>query len=377
MNDLQLSLLGIGVLVIAGVVVYNGWQERRFRKLAQERFRAQRDDVLLGGEPAGQPSVTRETRGQEERVEPTLSTLVAEDGATAEAAGGQGAVAASAGGPEGSSWPDQADGEIGCVVRLELAEPAVASQVRAALADAQSFDKPVRWFGRLADGEWRELEELAEDGELTVVVGTLQLADRAGPVSGETLDAFLGRAQEAAARLMAVAQLPEKAPTLARAQALDQFCAEVDVLVGVNVVAVGQGSFPGTKLRALAEAAGLRLAGDGTFQYRDEHGQVLYALANQEPAPFEADTLRHLSTHGVTLLFDVPRVAGGLRAFDQMMLFAHQLADSLKGTLVDDNLRPLTEEGVARIRQQLAALYRKMDARGIAAGSVQAMRLFS
>jgi FtsZ-interacting cell division protein ZipA len=360
MNDLQLSLLGVGVVVILGVIAYNAWQERRFRKLAQQRFQAQRTDVLLGDAPA------------DERIEPTLSAGEA-DAPPVEAPPPAEKKPAAGGG----EWPSGVDREISCVVRLTLAEPQPAASVRAALATDMPWDKPCAWFVQTREGQWAALPGVEEGATITAVVGALQLADRAGAVRPETLERFLNQAQEAAARLLAVAQLPEKVPTLRAAQALDEFCADVDVLVGVNVVAMGEASFPGTKLRALAEAAGLRLAADGTFQYRDEAGNVLYALANQEPAAFEAENMRQFSTHGVTLLFDVPRVAGGLRVFDQMMQFARHLADALKGSLVDDNLRPLTEEGVAKIRQQLAALYAKMEARGIPAGSPRALRLFS
>ena len=73
----------------------------------------------------------------------------------------------------------------------------------------------------------------------------------------------------------------------------------------------------------------------------------------------------------------MPRIPNGLRAFDQMVLFARQLTDSLRGLMVDDNLRPLTDEGIAKIKQQLSLIYGKMDKNGITAGSSRAQRLFS
>ena len=176
---------------------------------------------------------------------------------------------------------------------------------------------------------------------------------------------------------MAVTQMPERQIALDAAAKLDEFGAEVDILVGVNVIALEQDTFPGTKIRALAEAGGFKLAHDGTFQYFNEHGAVLYTLSNQESAPFSADDMKHLTTHGLTLLFDVPRIPNGLRSFDHMILFARQLADSLKGMLVDDNLRPLTDDGVAKIKQQISTIYAKMDKYGIPAGSARAQRLFS
>jgi len=376
MSDLQLSLLGIGLLVIAGVVVYNWWQERGYRKLAQQRFQSQHDDVLFRTTLADMPPA--EERPPEQRIEPTVSAPADDFVPEPEPAA---AVAEPAYRPaaveRGAAMPAEVDESICYVARLELAEPLPAEAVRAALVSDASFEKPCRWFGRTASGEWLDAMAAGAQAEFNLVVGALQLADRAGPLSQEALNRFFDLAQEATGKLMAVAQLPEKQPSLEQAQALDEFCADVDVLVGVNVVATGQDTFPGTKLRALAEAAGLKLASDGTFQYRDDRGVALYSLTNHESAPFEAETIRQFSTHGITLLFDVPKVAGGVRVFDHMILFAHQLADSLRGTMVDDNLKPLSDDGVAKIKQQLAAIYAKMDARGIPAGGARALRLFS
>ncbi|MEJ5211517.1 MAG: hypothetical protein WHV61_08830, partial [Burkholderiales bacterium] len=225
MNDLQLSLLALGVVVILGVVAYNAWQERRFRKLAQQRFQSQREDVLLGGSRgAGTVSETR--------IEPTVSAP-AQEARTEPAPAETERVPAQS--EADTEWPAEVDRRIACVVRLELAEPRTAAAVRTALATDMPWDKPCVWYGRTADGEWLRVADAPDPVEFAVVVGALQLADRAGAVPAETLDRFLNQAQEAAARLMAVAQLPEKGPTLEAARALDQFCADVDVLVGVNV----------------------------------------------------------------------------------------------------------------------------------------------
>ena len=48
----------------------------------------------------------------------------------------------------------------------------------------------------------------------------------------------------------------------AMAAQLDRFCAEVDIAIGINVVTRDGNPFSGTKIRALAEAAGLKLEPD-------------------------------------------------------------------------------------------------------------------
>ncbi len=64
------------------------------------------------------------------------------------------------------------------------------------------------------------------------------------------------------------------------------FCAGVDVAIGVNVIAEEGNTFAGTRIRALAEAAGFKLEPDGVFHYRNERRQTLFTLDNHEPAPF-------------------------------------------------------------------------------------------
>src|SRR5262245_41873547 len=69
MSDLQLALLGLGAVVIAGVVVYNAVQERRAGCRAEKAFGAADPvDVLLA------PDAVRD----DARREPTLGELPAD-----------------------------------------------------------------------------------------------------------------------------------------------------------------------------------------------------------------------------------------------------------------------------------------------------------
>ncbi|MDO9636874.1 MAG: hypothetical protein Q7I95_07925, partial [Thiobacillus sp.] len=71
MSDLQISLLVIGVAIVAGVVAFNWVQERRFRKQADAAFQSPMGDALMQ-----QPgSALRETA---ERIEPALHEPVFE-----------------------------------------------------------------------------------------------------------------------------------------------------------------------------------------------------------------------------------------------------------------------------------------------------------
>ncbi|MDB5904903.1 MAG: ZipA FtsZ-binding region protein, partial [Betaproteobacteria bacterium] len=89
------------------------------------------------------------------------------------------------------------------------------------------------------------------------------------------------------------------------------------------------------------------------------------------------EQIKHLTTNGVTLLLDVPRVADGYAALRLMLVTGNGLAQGLGGSLVDDNRVPLSENSVRAIEQQLKSIHAKMEARGMAPGSERALRLFS
>lgn len=379
MSDLHLSLMGFGLLAIIGVVVFNWIQERKFRKIAQQRFQAPREDVLM---TTPDPSIGATTLGRatlnDVRIEPKLSeedSAGLEPDVEPEVEATPPAPAAKIRKAE-SEIPAPIDINIDYVVRLDFAEPVQAAALRAALG-ASNPGKTLIWRGLDATGQWEDVTSARDRVAFSALYGALQLADRAGALTSEEITQFSSQVQQAAETLMAVAQMPERQLALDTAAKLDEFCADVDILVGINVIALDQDTFPGTKIRALAEAGGFKLASDGTYQYQDDHGVVLYTLTNQESAPFKTQEMKYLNTHGLTLLFDVPRIPNGLRAFDHMIQFARQLSDSLKGMLVDDNLRPLTDEGIAKIKQQISMIYGKMDKHGIPAGSARAQRLFS
>ncbi|HEV2008376.1 MAG TPA: hypothetical protein VGQ88_06595, partial [Burkholderiales bacterium] len=65
MSDLQISLLVAGALVIAGVYLFNIWQERQFRRRSEHAFAREHEDVLLQGAAAQEKAAGA-------RVEPKL-----------------------------------------------------------------------------------------------------------------------------------------------------------------------------------------------------------------------------------------------------------------------------------------------------------------
>jgi hypothetical protein len=351
MSELQLGLLGIGILVVVGVLVYNKLQERRLKREAEEVFSSRHDDVLMGGLTGG--ALPGLTAGPAERIEPTFATPPAE---RSEAGGAL-------------------DLRIDFIAMLETEKAVAGETISTAIMDNLARPaKSVSW--ECYNGQTANWQPLATAGEYTMLRAGLQMVDRKGAVSEQELADFGAMAQAVALAIGAKCSLAETDAALQRARQVDALCADVDVQIGLNLI-TRSGGVPGTRIRALSEVQGLVLEGDGRFHRRDEAGLELYTLCNMESDAFSAESMKDISTKGLTLLFDVARVPGGIATFDRFVDFARTLADALSAAIVDDNRQPLDDAALGKIRAQLLALYASMENQGIPAGSPLALRLFS
>jgi len=358
-NELLYGLIGSGAGVVVLVLGYNAWQERKARRNAEKAFRSEHRDVLLEG--AGAASGPAEPVEPGGRLEPASSRIPAQPpiGRAAE--------------PE---LPLEARA-IDCVARIEAPAGVIGGAlVQGAGGPLSQVHRAVRWYGfDDAAHAWVALDA-GDKRSFTRMSAAMQLADRRGAVGEREVDAFCAAIQRVCDQFMAVPRFMDRAEALTLAQGVDQFCAALDIQIAVNVVA-GEQAFPGTKLRGLAEAAGLVLDGDGCFHARDDAGQSLFVLANRDAAMFSPESLRHGSSSGVTLSLDVPRVAGGIEAFDRMVALARQFAGALHGHLVDDNGKALSDASLSMIRTQVQQFQEQMDRQGVPAGSLLALRLFT
>ncbi len=397
MSDLQIALIAAGIAVVAGVWGYNKWLERRHRQLADKIFRGDQADVLLGADetteagpatiPAIDPPAAERLEPTErcepvariepaERTEPTErpepEPLPEEIPLASEAAAAAGPL------PLPALPPELADDIADCLIRLDFVEPVAAPGLWASQSRwAGHVDKTMSWLGfDEVSGHWQALSARDANRYLVIVVA-LQLADRRGAVSDAALSAFLDGTREIASQCAGVVDLPKHDDVLMHARGLDEFCAGVDLQLGVNIVSAPAAPFAGTKLRGLAEAAGLQLQADGSFHAIDDRGRTRFKLGNIGAERFEAESMKSLATHGVTLSLDVPRVADGPAVFDAMLVVARQLTQGLGGSLVDGQGHPLSAEMIAAIRAKVGELQQKMALHQIVAGSVRAQRLFS
>ena len=363
MSELQVWLLVLGIVVIAGVYAFNWLQERSHRRRAEAAFEVPRQDVLMD-----RPSVSP---ASPPRFEDTGELLLPEAPPEATAPASRPVPRPLRGPPE----PDESS--IDCTAFLSADAPFPQTAIDELASATTAFARPVRMFGN--DGAGGAWVPLVEDSGMRYrcLKVAMQLADRQGIATRVDLENFADTITAVAVRIGAAADLPDPIACAERAKALDQLCADVDIAVGINVVAHAGQMFQGTTIQALAQADGLRLLADGLFHSEAAPGATQFTLDNQDTEPFFPETIKALTTSGVTFLLDVPRASGGIVAFDRMVSVARQFAAALDGTLVDDNRQILGDAGLEATRRALLGVYASMDERGIEPGGPVALRLFS
>jgi FtsZ-interacting cell division protein ZipA len=376
MSELQFSLIILGLIVIACVYLFNLRQERRLREHLQEDSAAEPAAVEAAASEPGTDQLEIESQSETEiepetRREPSYIETALDTAPEPPSISPEPRLTAA---PQPTPRQKTADVDFRAV--LTGGAP-LHGEIRARLEkELGGIGKPIRIEMREAgDGPWILAEADAEPvGPARIA---LQLADRRGAASAAQLARFREIVDEIASELGASVAYDDEAFALEKAAALDEFCADNDVAIGVNIIPDDVTGLSGTKLRALAESSGFALTADGAFHLLDDRGATLIALASMDGVPFEAGSMKHLRSQGVTLVIDVARVADGGQVFRRMTELARHFAHGLNGTIVDDNRAPLSPAGLDKIAAQIESIQGALKGGGILPGSPLALRLFS
>ena len=347
-----MGLLALGVAIVVGVVGFNKWQEIKHRKVGRG-FESGHEDVLLSQRPptvaaAPEPPVAPQAA---KRIEPHWEEPDADSTPVVVSP-----AAAVAGRTDAAATLDE---RIDCIAEIEFPETVEGARAAALgagldLARAigcDAFNMAAQgWEGPVAGSSYRKVR-----------LG-LQLTDRGGPIREADLAAFQRAVEALAAESGATLSWAGSHSPLTHAVELDAFCAEVDVQIGISLVAAA--TFAETKFRGLAEANGFTREDDGVFRRRNDNGLELISLRQSAPA-------------AVSLLLDVPRVPREAASFGLMAHCARTLGKGLEARIVDDNQRVLDDAMLAKIGQGVAGIHARMDAAGLPAGGALALRLFA
>lgn len=354
MSELQISLLAIGVIVVIAVYAYSYWQQRQYRRHFGAAFQPTREDALYQDTAKTASYAMPEDDATESLVSPDLTRSNVAD--------------------EACSLLDEVTDYI---AEIFPRNPGSADALAPLWQRRFDFGKNVNACGQnAATGAW---EKVIAESPLSYRAFRLavQLANRSGAVSEARLSDFRDMARDISERLRAESSFPDVRAAALRAQALDAFCAEVDQMIGLNLLPAGGRALAGSEIARIAEMHGMALQADGAFHLLDGRGLTRFSLSSYDNVPFQHHTLNQMRVTGLTLLLDVPRVEQPVQRFDEMVALGRRLAIDLRAALVDDHRVTLQDHALAHIREQIAVIEKRMRFGDIIPGSAQARRLFA
>lgn len=356
MSELQISLIAIGILVVLAVYGYGAWQQRRYRSRIGAAFRTRQGDALYQG-TAGFAAGGQAAAPEDEPGNMLPETLTRKD------------------------MPDEAcstlAAETDYIAVLFAASPLPAAVLAPLWGRRFDFGTRCHVCGVPAAGSsW---EKVVAESPLSYDTFrlALQLADRSGAASEARLAGFRDLLRDIADAIQAEVNLPDVAEAAACARRLDTFCAEVDQMIGINILPAGEHLLLGRDVADAAARCGMALQADGAFHLLDAEGRTLFSLGNFDATPFEHHALDDTPVIGLSLQLDVPRVEHPTRRFEEMVVLARVLGADLNAAVVDDHRMALGDAAIAIIRAQIARIEKTMLTYPIVPGSALARRVFS
>ena len=436
MSDITLIILVFCAAVILGVIVYNMYQENKYRQQVREQFGHADKDALLGsktdfvrdGKPLGgeaaQPvrtkDVSRPTPKAEEAeaiAQPAApqaakNDLFAEKVAAAAAAKPDAAIEVEEDDfVEPVLQPEAEKGEeafafervdapapsqtrlqgkqktllhLNDLTKLELPwfDPRFDYMAYIALSEAQELHAIPRLSSRhrfqiagcTMDDRFQIAEPIPSVYYQGFVIG-LQAVSRNGLATTQELEQFGEQVNTFAEKMNASLLLTDVETFLNVARPLDELCARVDQTIAMHLVS--RGSISGTELRAAVENLGFELGVDGAFRLPNEEGEPLFTLVTLDNTPFTASLLSSQAYRGFSMLFDITHVPAGEKQFNRFMDLAVKLSSTLSLDLVNDKLEELSTQWLKEVRSYVVARQDEMQKVGIEPGGSLAARLFS
>ena len=436
MSDITLSILVFCAAVILGVIVYNMYQENKYRQQVREQFGHADKDALLGsktdfvrdGKPLGgeaaEPVRTKDVSRPSQKAEEAeaiaqpaapqaaKNDLFAEKVAAAAAAKPDAAIEVEEDDfVEPVLQPEAEKGEeafafervdapapsqtrlqgkqktllhLNDLTKLELPwfDPRFDYMAYIALSEAQELHAIPRLSSRhrfqiagcTMDDRFQIAEPIPSVYYQGFVIG-LQAVSRNGLATTQELEQFGEQVNSFAEKMNASLLLTDVETFLNVARPLDELCARVDQTIAMHLVS--RGSISGTELRAAVENLGFELGVDGAFRLPNEEGEPLFTLVTLDNTPFTASLLSSQAYRGFSMLFDITHVPAGEKQFNRFMDLAVKLSSTLSLDLVNDKLEELSTQWLKEVRSYVVARQDEMQKVGIEPGGSLAARLFS
>lgn len=345
LSSFQIGLLGLGLVTLVAVWVYNRWQSHR---LSPRRARPEA--------PAQEPQL--EPAGLVDPVEPVLE----EEGF------------------DPLPQPErkvQLDALIDALATIELDQPVSGDAVLAAMpATRRVGTKPFAVEGcLLSSGHWGPI--VAGERYSALQCG-VQLANRVGPINEIEYSEFVVKTQALADALGGSVVCAEMLQEVARGRELDQFASAHDAQLSFTLVARAAAWSPGyiqQHASRLGFVAGA-IPGRMVMASPTPGFPPVLSLSFDTQAALAEDP-EHTAVRSLVISLDVPQVPSEEQPFPRMRDAARMLAQHMDGVITDGAGTELTDAVQEQIAQDLTRLYQALAERELHAGSLLARRLFA
>ncbi|MDR0588465.1 MAG: hypothetical protein LBG61_05790 [Burkholderiales bacterium] len=358
MTTLQIIMLVAATLLVVGVLFYNFIS---FKRLKRQYFG---DEKEL---PAPKPIAI------EPQIHP-IEPVIAEP-------------------PNESDEPDEM---AEAVLRLQLGEHGnVSSELAQKMLNTPGKYVRILWKSRAKTG-WVALTEItticaylnevisapkavAETGKSPssledTLAFCVQLAATGHVTTVQELEAFQKHVHGIAKALSAQYTPFDVTVEADRAHALDRVCAQLDMQIALTLH--GKVSpIPGTQLLLTAQKQGFVLE-RGALRFR-HHDAELFRIETHDGKPLTDDFLKSKAIQNPVVLLDIPKVPHPELAFDELRRQTLKLTQTLAAQLIDDNTKPINEQGLELLRSEVQKSTHAMRQVGIEPGSARALRLFA
>lgn len=347
MSSFQLSLLGLGALVLLGVWGFNLWTSRRSRP----RQATQTD---TSNEPTDNTVaiVVGDTL-----VEPTLEDDFSH-----------------------LPLPERKlalDPLIDVVALVEVDNVVSGDAALAAMPSTRRVGSKAFFAEGLSEttGQW---EPLLPGHRYSGFQVGIQLANRLGALNEIEYSEFVVKTQAFVDAINASVNFPDMLEEVARARELDQFASAHDAQLSMTLHARSAAWSPGYVQQHAARLGFVAgsIPGRMVLPSSVQGLPPVLALSFDMQAAL-ADDPDMSAVRAIVLSLDVPQVSRAEQPFEQLRQTLQVLSKEMDAVLTDGANQTLSEAALDQVGTELEGLYNALDARELSAGSAQARRLFS
>ncbi len=371
MSNLQIGLAISGALILIGLLVHGSWTSRKSVPRQAEPLLSSQELDALGAHP---------NSGVGAGMDASVSINFNDEFLAAQSAYGTlGVDSHNQGSISGvkSARPILMDALIDLLTLIETEFPVSGEAALQAFPQSRRVGTKIFAVEGLnaESGEW---EPLHNGQRYSAFQSGVQLANRGGALNEIEFSEFVMKTQAFADHFNATPEFPDMIEVIARARELDHFATQHDAQLSFTLKTQDSAWSPGYVHQQAAHVGFIAGSVAGRMVIPSDiagHPPLLSLIYDSRAALADDPSLAAINE--ISLLLDVTHVPRSQAPFPLMCQLAQQLAKEMDGTITDDNGQALDASSMQIINHDLEQLYTALEQRDLAAGSVQARRLFS